>query len=187
MRFSSRFPLISTLELAVWLVIAAFAVGLMPVASAEAVKMKPVKTSSDRRYEAFADGTIHDKNTGLMWMSNDYWQMEHQWVNWYTAIEYAQRMNNKNFAGYSDWRLPTVEEASSLYERRKRNTDKDGDKIFIDRTFPKGAGWSTWTSEEKQNKALIVSFKDEGGKSYQDKIAATDAFLRLVRGPISQK
>ena len=58
-------------------------------------------------------------------------------------------------------------------------------KIFIDRMFPKGAGWSTWTKEEKQNKALIVSFKDEGGKSYQDKIKATDAFLRLVRGPIS--
>ena len=110
--------------------------------------------------------------------------MAHKWVNWYTANEYVQRMNNKKFAGHADWRLPTVKEANSLYERRKRNTDKDGDKIFIDRMFPKGPGWSTWTIEEKQNKALIVSFKDEGGKSYQDKITATDAFLRLVRGPI---
>ena len=61
--------------------------------------------------------------------------------------------------------------------------DKDGDKIFIDSLFPKGAGWSTWTSDQKQNKAFVVSFKDEGGKSYQDKVAATDAFLRLVRRP----
>ena len=180
MRFSSR--VLATLT--VWLASATFAVGTMPAFSADAVKIKPVKTSSDKRFEGFSDGTILDKKTGLMWMSNDYWQMEHKWVNWYTANEYVQRMNNKKFAGHTDWRLPTVKEASSLYERRKRNTDKDGDKIFIDRVFPEGAGWSTWTKEEKQSKAIIVSFKDEGGKSYQNKITATDAFLRLVCGPL---
>ena len=62
-----------------------------------------------------------------------------------------------------------------------RHIDKDGDKIFIDTMFPKGAGWGTWTSEEKRNKAVTVSFKDEGGQAYQDKISGVDAFLRLVR------
>ena len=168
-----------------WLTVAAFSIGILSIVYAETVKVKSIKTSSDQRYEKYLDGTILDKKNSLMWMSSDYWQMEHKWVNWYTANEYAQRMNNKKFAGYTDWRLPTVSEASSLYERHKRNTDKDGDKIFINSMFPKGAGWSTWTREEKKNKALVVSFKDEGGKSYQDKIKATDAFLRLVRGPIS--
>ena len=77
--------------------------------------------------------------------------------------------------------MPTAKEAATLYDRRKRNTDKDGDKIFIDSMFPKGAGWGTWTSDEKRNKAIAVSYKDEGGQAYQDKIAGTDAFLRLVR------
>jgi len=180
MRFSPRFSVISTAFLMSFI----FMFGTMPVFGADAAKAKPIITSSDNRYEGFLDGTILDKKTRLMWMTNDYWQMENKWVNWYTANEYAQRMNNKKFAGYADWRLPTVEEANSLYDRRKRNTDKDGDKIFIDRMFPKGGGWSTWTKEEKQNKAVVVSYKDEGGKSYQDKITATDAFLRLVRGPI---
>ena len=176
-----RFRFCTPMILFMWLISANFTIDRTPVFGADLAKSTLITTSSDKRYEKFSDGTIFDKTTGLMWMSNDYWQMEHKWVNWYTANEYAQRMNNKKFAGHSDWRLPTVKEASSLYERRKRNTDKDGDKIFIDRMFPKGAGWSTWTKEEKQNKALIVSFKDEGGKSYQDKITATDAFLRLVR------
>ncbi len=145
------------------------------------VDRKPVAESADKRFANLGDGTILDRKTDLLWMEKDYWQMEAKWVNWYTAREYSQRMNNKNFAGYSDWRLPTPEEAVTLYDRRKRNVDKDGDKIFIDSMFPKGAGWGTWTSDEKRNKAITVSYKDEGGQAYQDKISSPDAFLRLVR------
>ena len=153
---------------------------------AEDVKnLKPVSHSSDRRYQDFGNGTILDTRTRLMWMKRDYWQMEKKWVNWYTANGFAQKMNNKKFAGYSDWRLPTSEEAEALYDARRRNVDKDGDKIFIDRIFPKGAGWGTWTSEDKGAKAIVVSLKGKGGKDYQDKISGTDAFLRLVRGPLS--
>ncbi|QPJ63966.1 MAG: DUF1566 domain-containing protein [Candidatus Nitrohelix vancouverensis] len=148
-------------------------------------KRQPVEVSSDQKFLDYGDGSILNIETKLMWIKEDYWQMNGKWVNWYTANEYAQRMNNKNFAGYSDWRLPTPEEAQTLYDRRKRNVDKDGDKIYIDTIFPKGPGWSTWTSEDKHNKAVVVSYKDEGGRSYQDKISGEDAFLRLVRGPVS--
>lgn len=145
----------------------------------------PLAESPDHRFADYGDGTVYDRTTQLMWMKIDFWQVEGKWVNWYTANEYAQKMNNKQFAGYEDWRLPTPKEAQSLYDRRKRNVDKDGDKIFIDRLFPKGAGWSTWTKSEKKGKAIVVSYKDEGGKTYQDKIEGVDAFLRLVRGPVS--
>ena len=142
---------------------------------------KLIAESADKRFANYEDGTTLDRKNCLLWMTRDYWQMNAKWVNWYTANEYAQRISNKNFAGYDDWRLPTPEEAATLYDRRKRNVDKDGDKIFIDNMFPEGAGWSTWTSEEKRNKAITVSFKDEGGQAYQDKISGRDAFLRLVR------
>ena len=141
----------------------------------------PIQESTDKRFARFGDGTVLDRKTNLLWMAKDYWQLESKWVNWYTAKEYARKMNHKNYAGYQDWRIPTAEEASTLYDRRKRNTDKDGDKIFIDSMFPKGSGWGTWTSDEKRNKAITVSYKDEGGKAYQDKISGVDAFLRLVR------
>ncbi len=146
---------------------------------------KPVAASADGRFLDLGDGTILDTKTRLMWMKQDYWQMEKKWVSWYSAQEFVRRMNNKKFAGYNDWRLPTPEEAKALYDRRRRNTDKDGDKIFIDRIFPQGAGWGTWTSDEKGSRALVVSYKDEGGETYQHKITGHDAFLRLVRGPVS--
>ena len=98
-----------------WLTVAAFSIGILSIVYAETVKVKSIKTSSDQRYEKYLDGTILDKKNGLMWVSSDYWQMEHKWVNWYTAKEYVQRMNNKKFAGYDDWRLPSVKEASLLY------------------------------------------------------------------------
>ncbi len=158
---------------------------MAPVLADSLKTKKPVAQSVDKRFKDFGDGTILDTKNRLMWMKQDYWQREGKWVNWYTANEYAQRMNNKNFAGYSDWRLPTPEEAATLYERRKRNLDKDGDKIYLDRMFPAGAGWSTWTEKEKKGKAVVVSLKDEGGSFYQDKISGTDAFLRLIRGPVS--
>lgn len=164
-----------------------FAAAFFPAGNSwvEAVDRQPVSKSADKRFWDYGDGTILDTQTNLMWMKLDYWQVEKKWVNWYTANEFAQRMNNKNFAGYTDWRLPKAGEARVLYDRRKRNMDKDGDKIFIDTIFPKGSGWGTWTSEDKGSQAIVVSYKDEGGQTYQDKISGSDAFLRLVRGPLS--
>ena len=151
----------------------------------DSLQKKPVAQSADRRFLDFGDGTILDTRSNLMWMKLDYWQIEKKWVNWYTANEFAQRMNNKKFAGYDDWRLPTPKEGLMLYNRRKRNIDKDGDKVFIDRIFPKGGGWGTWTSSEKGAQAIVISYKDEGGQAYQNTIKGPDAFLRLVRGPVS--
>jgi hypothetical protein len=180
MQHRSRFQTIKAISIFLMVVICA-----APVWADGLKDKKPIAQSVDKRFKDFGDGTILDGKTGLMWMKEDTWQREGKWVNWYTANEYVQRMNNKNFAGYSDWRLPTPEEAQTLYERRKRNVDKDGDKIYIDRMFPPGAGWSTWTNKEKSGKAVVVSLKDEGGAIYQDKISGTDAFLRLTRGPVS--
>ena len=114
---------------------------------------KPVKKSSDQRYHDYGD-LILDTKTNLMWFKLDFWQLEKEHLNWYQAVEYIQKINNKKFYGYSDWRFPTPEEATTLYERRKRNSDKDGDKMFIDRIFPKGAGWATWTGTNENREAV---------------------------------
>lgn len=162
-----------------------FVVQIMDSRADQIKETEPFVKSSDLRFVDLNNGVILDSKTNLMWMKSDYWQLESKWVNWYTAQQFTQSINNKNFAGHSDWRLPTPEEAESLYNPRRRNLDKDGDKIYIDPIFLKGAGWATWTSFEKKNNALVVSFKNKGGKFFQNKVSGTDAFFRLVRGPIS--
>jgi hypothetical protein len=60
------------------------------------------------------NGTITDNETLLMWQKSGTREM----VSWKKAPEYIDRLNNRKFSGYSDWRLPTLEELLTLTEPR---------------------------------------------------------------------
>ena len=50
-----------------------------------------------------------DPSTGLMWTAKD----NGNDITWRKAMKYCQ---NLSLAGYSDWRLPTIDELSSIYD-----------------------------------------------------------------------
>lgn len=58
------------------------------------------------------DGTITDSATGLMWMQDD----SGEGMTWEEALEFAE---NKEFAGYSDWRLPNIKELQSIVDYQR--------------------------------------------------------------------
>ncbi len=60
------------------------------------------------------DGTVTDTNTDLMWTKDA--NLKVTCVLWQQAIDYA---NNLNLYGYTDWRLPTVNELISLIDYTK--------------------------------------------------------------------
>ena len=60
------------------------------------------------------DLTVSDRVTGLMWQRNGIDIMSHRMLD-----KEIVQLNKKRFAGYSDWRLPTMAEALSLMEREK--------------------------------------------------------------------
>jgi eukaryotic-like serine/threonine-protein kinase len=80
----------------------------------------------NNEYEDNGDGTITDHATGLMWQqsgSGDY--------NTYkSAISYVKSLNRARFAGYSDWRTPTMEELLSLLEENNQGNYHYIDDIF---------------------------------------------------------
>ncbi|MFC1811984.1 DUF1566 domain-containing protein [Thermodesulfobacteriota bacterium] len=63
------------------------------------------------------DDTVTDRITGLMWQKNG----SDDGMIWQHAKEYVQKLNSMRFAGYADWRLPTIEELASLMKSARAN------------------------------------------------------------------
>lgn len=57
------------------------------------------------------DGTVLDETTSLLWEKGG----SPYPVTWFGAQDHLRELNKKGFAGYSDWRLPTVNELMSLF------------------------------------------------------------------------
>ena len=95
------------------------------------------------------DGTITDTRANLMWKKDDSFKEFGYGINWFEAQDYCEILNEKKFAGYEDWRLPSGEEAKSAFSFTQSNTDKDGAETHISDLFEPGGGHNTWTYEEK--------------------------------------
>ncbi len=95
------------------------------------------------------DQTVIDHVTGLMWHRSG----SSGYMNLKKARKWLQNLNRDGYAGYSNWRFPTVEEAASLLES---STERDG--FFIDKLFSKKQ-WGTWTGDcDGRKYAWLVNF-----------------------------
>ncbi|MFQ5963837.1 MAG: DUF1566 domain-containing protein [Candidatus Scalinduaceae bacterium] len=83
------------------------------------------------------DKVVIDHATGLMWHQSGSKGL----LDWDEANEWIKRLNLNNYAGYSDWRLPTLEEAVSLLESSKEKGR------YIDPIFH-GRQKYIWTGDE---------------------------------------
>ena len=83
------------------------------------------------------DGTITDQATGLMWQKGgSTGTLDNR-----SAKSYIKKLNRQGFAGYSDWRLPTVEELASLLARKRTNG------VHLDLVFNNNSA-SCWSADK---------------------------------------
>jgi phage baseplate assembly protein gpV len=72
-------------------------------------------------------------------------------MEWDEAKEWVEDLNSEEgYAGYQDWRLPTVDETVSLLESSEKNGD-----LYIDPVFSKKQEW-IWTGDKFE----YVNFED---------------------------
>ena len=92
------------------------------------------------------DGTITDHTTGLMWEksgSQNYMTFEEVRV-------YVNTLNQNKFAGYNDWRLPTVDELWSIVEKERRLNG-----LFLDPMFEAPSVWYwCWSSDTLSSESV---------------------------------
>lgn len=83
------------------------------------------------------DGTVTDMTTGLMWQRSGSSRTLHI----RSARNYIKNLNRYDFAGYADWRIPTMEELASLLKKDKANN------LHIDSVFNSQQG-RCWSSDK---------------------------------------
>ena len=137
--------------------------------------------TDEKRFCDNGDGTVTDKETKLMWNQTDAYQDTSKWSNWFMAKDYIKSLNNKKFAGYTNWRMPTLEEAEDLYDEDIHIRDMDRFEIYIDSTFSPGGGFTTWTSDERAHGTACIFYFRYGHGNINHKEDITKDTVRAVR------
>lgn len=125
----------------------------------------------------FAAKTLHheevviDHATGLMWQQS----ASSQPVIYRMAMALIQDLNRRGFAGFKDWRLPTLEEAMTLMERSPNSAG-----LYIDPIFNARQRLWMWTSERgKEDLVWYVNFNY--GYSQLNRTKFSHNYVRAVR------
>jgi len=112
---------------------------------------------------------VIDHATGLTWQqagsSNS--------MTYADAEKYVRDLNAKKFAGFNDWRLPTLEEAMSLME------PKPSGDLYIDPVFDRTQRW-IWTAD-KADSAGVAWVAHFSVGICRHGLVADGAFVRVVR------
>jgi hypothetical protein len=80
---------------------------------------------------------VFDHASGLMWQQSG----SVKDISFDDAKKYVAQLNRDRFAGYNDWRMPTLEEAMSLMEPTEKSSG-----MHIDPVFDNTQRW-IWTSD----------------------------------------
>ena len=114
-------------------------------------------------------------------MANDSFLDLERDVSYSEAEDYVKETNKKKVGGYSDWRIPTIHEASSIFDKEKLNKDSKGGDIFLDSVFSPGAANCTWTSSTRGKEAQIMFYANGCPYWYEKNDKTISHAVRLVR------
>ncbi len=128
------------------------------------------------RFTDNGDGTVTDHQLGLMWAKSDNqgdidWKEAGQWIRFtfpYTIT-----------ATYDNWRMPTLEELSSLYtgnDKKEGYETACGQWVQIVPYIRLSCGW-VWSAETSAIQAHIFNF--HRGTRYTDRMAHKRGYRAL--------
>jgi photosystem II stability/assembly factor-like uncharacterized protein len=111
-----------------------------------------------QRFTNHGNGTCTDALTGLIWATEgnimamrdpdfdqDY-DVGDGSVNWTTALDYVAKLNNENYLGHDDWRLPNIMELTSLLDLGRPDTALGENHPFVN---IQQVYWSSSSGDDK--------------------------------------
>ena len=162
-------------------------------------EVKVEKVTADNNQKTI-DSTliVLDSTTNLVWMKKDFSTIEKRFLNkWNEVFEWQEQMNSINYAGFSDWRVPSIKEYRSINKNKKDRVNYKQVFTEIDSTFFWGKGaYAFWSSTTpNKNTASYISFKEgfavSGNRekiityTKKDKGKSFGMSVRLVRSKVN--
>ena len=132
------------------------------------------ENNPDGKFEnSFVDtgnsGTVLDQKTSLLWQRGGLDIGSARTIN-----RNIEALNKEGFAGFNDWRLPTLEEAMSLMELEKNSKDQ-----FLNLCFSKEQPFVFVAAQRKPGGYWFVDYKQ--GRAFWSSGTIPGGFARLVR------
>jgi hypothetical protein len=127
------------------------------------------------RFTDNSDGTMTDNLTGLMWTKNA--NLPSGYKTWQQALDYC---NNLTLGGYTDWRLPNVNELESLINANEAESSTWLNAQGLSNVQANNYYWSSTTCASNPGYAWIVYMWD-GSVGYDYK-SSHNHYVWPVRG-----
>ena len=122
---------------------------------------------------------VRDKVTGLIWevKTNDcsIHDRNHTYA-WNNTTKFIAAVNGETFGGFSDWRLPSMKELSTLVKSEKLNPAIDTG------FFPHTVSSYYWSSTTHANFTGISWYVNFGYGNVNYKYRSSSYYVRAVRG-----
>ncbi len=127
-----------------------------------------------RYKELYREGKklVFDETTNLVWQQGG----SPEEIQFEAAKEYVAKLNKGKFAGFNDWRLPTLEEAMSLMEPEEKRVD-----LYIDPKFDRTQKY-IWTCDPASGSSDVMWVVDfDFGYCYDYGYSNFNDYVRAVR------
>ncbi len=139
---------------------------------AETGKADSLNSAAGQRFQLQENSgmpVIVDSKTCLMWQQSG----TPQYCNWLEAVTYVDKLNREQHAGFSDWRLPAIDELKTLLEKDRHHDNR----MYIQPIFDT-LQQTCWSSEKNKSDIQFVDFHEGawGSKNQGD-----TNFVRAVR------
>ncbi|MDH5387681.1 MAG: DUF1566 domain-containing protein [Gammaproteobacteria bacterium] len=135
------------------------------------------------------DSGMHDKNNSYTWLQPSSTEISQGVADGgkckgdtdCDTLSYVQAINEQNYCGYSDWRLPTREEMLSIVSYKSADSMATINNDYFPETLPSWY-WTASSNEEHAEHAWYVLFRN--GIALND-LKGRAKHIRLVRSNIS--
>lgn len=108
----------------------------------------------ETRFISNNNGTVLDNKTGLMWAAHDNGSP----ATWQEAKKYCEQYD---LDGYKDWRMPTIEELKTLYDKHEPGYRPECAvydwKVYLTSKIHLSGG-GVWASEDRGSEAECLLF-----------------------------